>query len=82
MRPVLILFCRPLPSHGYVEDYIKAYYLSEVDTEDWVKKHQVILCTYQYDAPGDPPGARVGHCLLYTSPSPRDATLSRMPSSA
>ena len=27
--------------------------------------------------PGDP-----GSCLLYTSPSPRDATLSRMPSSA
>ena len=28
-------------------------------------------------------GARMGHaCLLYTSPSPRDATLSRMPSSA
>ena len=26
--------------------------------------------------------ARVYHCLLYTSPSPRDATLSRMPSSA
>ena len=26
--------------------------------------------------------ALVGHCLLYTSPSPRDATLSRMPSSA
>ena len=25
---------------------------------------------------------RVKHCLLYTSPSPRDATLSRMPSSA
>ena len=25
---------------------------------------------------------RVGGCLLYTSPSPRDATLSRMPSSA
>ena len=24
----------------------------------------------------------VRHCLLYTSPSPRDATLSRMPSSA
>ena len=27
-----------------------------------------------------PPGP--GGCLLYTSPSPRDATLSRMPSSA
>ena len=25
---------------------------------------------------------RMGNCLLYTSPSPRDATLSRMPSSA
>ena len=26
--------------------------------------------------------APLGFCLLYTSPSPRDATLSRMPSSA
>ena len=28
------------------------------------------------------PGARCGICLLYTSPSPRDRTRSRMPSSA
>ena len=27
-------------------------------------------------------GNNYGSCLLYTSPSPRDATLSRMPSSA
>ena len=27
-------------------------------------------------------GVNRGDCLLYTSPSPRDATLSRMPSSA
>ena len=27
-------------------------------------------------------GTLIGTCLLYTSPSPRDATLSRMPSSA
>ena len=27
-------------------------------------------------------GEKGGPCLLYTSPSPRDATLSRMPSSA
>ena len=27
-------------------------------------------------------GYRVGTCLLYTSPSPRDGLLSRMPSSA
>ena len=26
--------------------------------------------------------AQIRNCLLYTSPSPRDATLSRMPSSA
>ena len=31
---------------------------------------------------GQAEGARAGVCLLYTSPSPRDATLSRMPSSA
>ena len=27
-------------------------------------------------------GTKINICLLYTSPSPRDATLSRMPSSA
>ena len=31
---------------------------------------------------GEKPGAAAEACLLYTSPSPRDATLSRMPSSA
>ena len=31
---------------------------------------------------GDGDGDGDGDCLLYTSPSPRDATLSRMPSSA
>ena len=30
----------------------------------------------------DSPQLRTRTCLLYTSPSPRDATLSRMPSSA
>ena len=31
---------------------------------------------------GQLPSGLDGDCLLYTSPSPRDATLSRMPSSA
>ena len=36
-----------------------------------------------YDLDNNPLTEEVGHsCLLYTSPSPRDATLSRMPSSA
>ena len=35
------------------------------------------------DAPDEPQNVfRLWDCLLYTSPSPRDATLSRMPSSA
>ena len=34
------------------------------------------------EATGEVLGALTGTCLLYTSPSPRDATLSRMPSSA
>ena len=34
------------------------------------------------DGASDQQGAWVQVCLLYTSPSPRDATLSRMPSSA
>ena len=33
-------------------------------------------------AEGPPGCAIITDCLLYTSPSPRDATLSRMPSSA
>ena len=36
----------------------------------------------QVAAPGDDILEELNTCLLYTSPSPRDATLSRMPSSA
>ena len=50
-----------------------------------IRKEQ--LCTNASTTPGwnRPPPPYVDHfniCLLYTSPSPRDATLSRMPSSA
>ena len=34
------------------------------------------------DFPGGWPGDKVNACLLYTSPSPRDLSTSRMPSSA
>ena len=37
---------------------------------------------YREQPPGTLYAAPGGACLLYTSPSPRDATLSRMPSSA
>ena len=38
--------------------------------------------TYQTKAVGFEGDDVLNFCLLYTSPSPRDATLSRMPSSA
>ena len=37
---------------------------------------------FQVLLPADETGLRVDSCLLYTSPSPRDRTRSRMPSSA
>ena len=49
---------------------------------EWLRLHQ------PDEAPPDGYGLwgevfdSIYHCLLYTSPSPRDATLSRMPSSA
>ena len=46
---------------------------------------EVILPLAGFTAAGgafSPHAALVWACLLYTSPSPRDATLSRMPSSA
>ena len=45
-------------------------------------------CLTSWNSGEDFPSLGIGHfiwfraCLLYTSPSPRDATLSRMPSSA
>ena len=38
---LLMHLCRPLPNHGLVEDYIKAYYLSESDLESWLIQHTV-----------------------------------------
>ena len=38
--------------------------------------------TCHYKCPTDMITHAINSCLLYTSPSPRDATLSRMPSSA
>ena len=50
---------------------------------DWAGLGDDVLAVKAAVGP-DEPVLAVGHsiCLLYTSPSPRDATLSRMPSSA
>ena len=43
---------------------------------------KIILVTQKNSEIDDPKKNDIYTCLLYTSPSPRDATLSRMPSSA
>ena len=41
-----------------------------------------LVNTFKYEMPGARYQPAVRLCLLYTSPSPRDGLLSRMPSSA
>ena len=47
--------------------------------KEYVDDHYKYYAFYPYDVEVD---GKLYSCLLYTSPSPRDATLSRMPSSA
>ena len=61
-------------THHILDPKVLARYLEAIadDMEDTASDYQpVFIDVYQYYG-----------CLLYTSPSPRDATLSRMPSSA
>ena len=56
------------------------YAIADLTLADWGRKEIAIAET-------EMPGlmavrAEFGNCLLYTSPSPRDGLLSRMPSSA
>ena len=47
-----------------------------------VEQNAIVLPTFVFGTIPNTNTYRLGPCLLYTSPSPRDATLSRMPSSA
>ena len=49
--------------------------------EEWTTRHDP-LALEQVSLDGKVYGAEIWDCLLYTSPSPRDRTRSRMPSSA
>ena len=55
--------------------------LEDTDVQDALLEFSECVRQAGYDV-GDLTLERGGPCLLYTSPSPRDATLSRMPSSA
>ena len=48
----------------------------------WEGINKTVAWEMYFQKEGYSPHAQCGTCLLYTSPSPRDATLSRMPSSA
>ena len=48
----------------------------------FAEKSSLFLLLLLMVALGAPVSAQDGDCLLYTSPSPRDGLLSRMPSSA
>lgn len=34
---------RPVPHREYVENYVKAYYLPEMELENWIREHKVSL---------------------------------------
>ena len=77
--------CAQHPQVGSVDaDFIMVDYPTSTETDD--KHTQPQLTVSKPVIGGSPPVGsseeETSSCLLYTSPSPRDATLSRMPSSA
>ena len=58
-----------------LHELIQSGFLARKDF--WAAQNCVQFYRYPHDAPNTP-----NTCLLYTSPSPRDGLLSRMPSSA
>ena len=54
-----------------------SYFSSDVTLNYGMDSQEVIKLPFQYGY-----GDQYYYCLLYTSPSPRDGLLSRMPSSA
>ena len=66
-------------SNEYVDNIFKNYYGTTLNLKEFQNKIEIIKERYEkagYSL------ARINSCLLYTSPSPRDRPLSRMPSSA
>ena len=54
--------------------------ISDNESSDTSSRYEIITATEMAEKMGL--GISLGNCLLYTSPSPRDRTRSRMPSSA
>ena len=65
----LTFACRETDANGFVVDFGDLKYL-----KTWIAQNLDHACLFNESDPES--------CLLYTSPSPRDKTVSRMPSSA
>ena len=71
-----------------INDLDRGPYISDTLRADiTTSENEALVEIYRVMRPGEPPTIEASkslfnNCLLYTSPSPRDATLSRMPSSA
>ena len=81
-RDAVFRALQPFDNAGVEVDFVQ---LSPLSIFNVVCRDQIDeLPTAEEFDPEDPPESIVvlSICLLYTSPSPRDATLSRMPSSA
>ena len=79
----------PVSIHGTKDELLML--IQHLRDNHSYRKHSIVMPDRENDeeavfflySPCDPRWiAEVMYCLLYTSPSPRDATLSRMPSSA
>ena len=76
-----------IPKVQWKTEAIGKYFRSNLDQIETISLTseigaQRLLNSVVYDAIQDGKGIRAVTCLLYTSPSPRDRTRSRMPSSA
>ena len=67
--------------NGRYRDDVRSYWRGDSGTRGAVAT-RLAGSADLYQPGGRPPCSSINFCLLYTSPSPRDATLSRMPSSA
>ena len=60
----------------------EGFWREQAERIEWFEFPKTILSKDDNGADRWYAGGKLNTCLLYTSPSPRDATLSRMPSSA
>ena len=71
-EPISLDIIAELTEKELEEEFKKLSASDRIKYNQWVEIHETYQRTHGI----------AGTCLLYTSPSPRDATLSRMPSSA